>query len=140
VTNRSWKDLAISRMREANLKLTPQRLKLIEVIEKLSHKHPSLNEVYNEVKKEHPTTSFSTLYSNLLILKSLDLIELFSFERETRLEVNVKPHINVVYADNGEILDFVDEEIIKKLESRIKRKVKMVNVFVDSEKNDEQFA
>ena len=140
MTNRSWKDLAISRMREANLKLTPQRLKLIEVIEKLSHKHPSLNEVYDEVKKEYPTTSFSTLYSNLLILKSLDLIEFFSFERETRLEVNVKPHINVVYADNGEILDFVDEEIIKKLESRIKRKVKMVNVFVDAEKNDEQFA
>ncbi|ADC66285.1 ferric uptake regulator, Fur family [Ferroglobus placidus DSM 10642] len=127
----NWKNFAIEKMRKANLKLTPQRLKLIEVIEKTRYKHPSLNEIYDEVKKEYPTTSFSTLYSNLLILKGLNLIEFFSFERETRLEVNVKPHINVVHADTGEISDFVDEELIKNIERKMKKKVKMINVLVE---------
>ncbi len=131
MTIHSWRELAIGRMKEANLKLTPQRLKLIEVIEKLGYRHPSLNEVYDEIKKDFPTTSFSTLYSNLLLLKELNLIGFFSFEGETRLEANFEPHINVIHSSDGRITDINDSELVKSIEQRIKKKIRMVNVFVE---------
>ena len=124
-----WKEKAIERLKKAGLKLTPQRLKLIEVIDKIGTTHPSLKDVYEEVRAEFPTMSFSTLYSNLLIFKGLDLIDFFALEGETRIESNCEPHFNVI--TRAKVGDFVDEELMKEIERRVGRKVRIVNVFVE---------
>ncbi|AAB89023.1 MULTISPECIES: transcriptional repressor [Archaeoglobus] len=124
-----WKERAMEEMKKAGLRLTPQRLKLIEVIEKIGGRHPTLKEVYEEVVKEFPTMSFSTLYSNLLIFRGLGLLDFFTLEGETRVEVNCEPHFNVI--EREEIRDFVDEELIGEIERRLGRNVKVVNVFME---------
>ena len=124
-----WKDYAIAKLRESNLKLTPQRLKLIEIINREGHKHPSINELHEHIKSEFPTFSISTLYSNLLILKELNLIEFFSHEGETRVETNVKPHMNLIHS--GGVQDFVDERLIEEIEKKIERKIRFINIFVE---------
>ena len=106
-------------------------MKLIEVIDKLKYRHPSLNEIYDKVKSEFPTMSFSTLYSNLLTLRKLNLVKFFSLEGETRLEVNTSPHINVIHSSLREIEDYVDEELIRKIEERVGKRVRLINVFVE---------
>lgn len=126
-----WKDFAIRKMKDAGFKLTPQRLKLIEIIEEIGRKHPSLKQVYYAMKEEFPTISFSTLYSNLLILKSLNLIDFFTLEGETRIEMNCKPHFNII-TDTG-VRDLVDDRLMKRVEKRVGRKIRMVNVFVDDQ-------
>ncbi|MDI9646633.1 MAG: transcriptional repressor [Archaeoglobales archaeon] len=120
-----WKNKAIEALKNANLKLTPQRLKLIEVIAEMGEKHPKLSEILEKVKEDFPTTSFSTLYTNVLTLKALGLIDIFAIGDETRVELNLKPHINVF---DGEIHDFCDEELIRRIEAKIGKKIKFVLV------------
>ncbi len=125
-----WKDLAIERLRKSKFKLTPQRVKLLEVIERIGKKHPAIGEVYEQIKSDFPTMSFSTIYSNILNLKELNLLELFYLFGETRIEINVRPHINIV--EKGIVRDLNDDEIIEKIEEKIGKKVKIVNVLVES--------
>ncbi|MEM2086841.1 MAG: transcriptional repressor [Archaeoglobaceae archaeon] len=125
-----WKQKAIEALKSANLKLTPQRLKLIEIIAEIGNRHPTLAEILEKVREEFPTTSFSTLYTNILMLKALGLLEIFAIGDETRIELNLKPHINVL---DREIRDFCDDELMRKIEEKIGMKVKIVLVFVDRE-------
>ncbi|ASJ00496.1 Fur family transcriptional regulator [Thermococcus gorgonarius] len=124
-----WREKAIERLKESGYKLTPQRLRLIEVLEEFGPSHPSLTELLEEIRKEFPTMSFSTLYSNLITLKELGLIELFSLEGETRVEVNTKPHLNLIMGEK--IIDVNDPEIINAIKQKIGKNVKLVNVLVE---------
>ncbi|ASJ04759.1 Fur family transcriptional regulator [Thermococcus barossii] len=124
-----WKEKAIRRLKESGYKLTPQRLKLVEILERMGDEHPSLKDVLGEIKVEFPTMSFSTLYSNVLTLKELGLLELFSLDGETRLELNTEPHINLI--SGGKVIDLNDPEIIERIRKKIGRNVKLVNVILD---------
>ncbi|MFN3384842.1 MAG: transcriptional repressor [Archaeoglobaceae archaeon] len=126
-----WKEKAIEAMKSANLKLTPQRLKLVEVIAEIGNRHPTLGEILENVRKDFPTTSFSTLYTNILMMKALNLLEVFTIGDEMRVEVNLKPHINIF---EREIRDIQDEELIDRIEERIGRKIKLLVAFVESER------
>ncbi len=79
-----WKEEALRELRKNGYKLTPQRLKLVEMLDEKGAEHPSLGEMLIEIRKVFPTMSFSTLYSNVFILRELGLVELFSLEGETR--------------------------------------------------------
>ncbi|AAL81318.1 transcriptional repressor [Pyrococcus furiosus DSM 3638] len=126
-----WKEKAVRVLKEKGYKLTPQRLKMLEVIEELGPSHPSLNEVFKRLKEEFPTLSFSTLYSNVMTLKELGLIETLPINDETRIEINTKPHMNLI--EDAKIVDIIDPEIIKIIEEKLKKKVKFVNVLVENE-------
>ncbi len=127
-----WKEKALKKLRENGYKLTPQRLKLLDVLEETGKSHPSLNDLLEEVRKDFPTMSFSTLYSNLLTLRELKLVELFSLGGETRVELNTKPHINLI--SEGEILDLNDPEIIEAIQRKTGKRVRLVNVLVGGER------
>lgn len=124
-----WKEKAIERLKNSGFKLTPQRMSLIEIISKMGFKHPSLKEIYEGITADYPNLSFSTLYSNLIVLKALNLIELFSLEGETRVEINMKPHFNIISSTNIE--DFPEEELIKEIERKIGKKVKFINILIN---------
>jgi len=123
-----WKELAVSRLREAGLRITPQRMRLLEVIERLGPSHPSLKRVFEEVRSEFPTISFSTLYSNILTMRDLGLLEIFQVNGETRIEVNTRPHLNLI---DGEIRDLEDPRILEEIERLTGRRVKFVNVYLE---------
>ncbi|ASJ13888.1 Fur family transcriptional regulator [Thermococcus radiotolerans] len=124
-----WKEKAIERLKESGYKLTPQRLKLVEILDRIGDEHPSLKDILNEIKAEFPTMSFSTLYSNVLTLRELGLLELFSLDGETRVELNTEPHINLI--SGGKVIDFNDPEIIERIREKTGRNVKLVNVLVE---------
>ncbi|QDA31355.1 transcriptional repressor [Thermococcus indicus] len=124
-----WKEKALKRLKEHNYKLTPQRLKLVEILDRIGSEHPSLKDILSEIKGEFPTMSFSTLYSNVLTLKELGLIELFSLDGETRVELNTEPHINLI--SGGKVIDFNDPEIIERIREKTGRRVKLVNVLLE---------
>ncbi|WP_297487211.1 Fur family transcriptional regulator [Thermococcus sp.] len=124
-----WKERAVEALKKKGYKMTPQRLKLLEVLDEIGERHPSLGEVHNALKGEFPTVSFSTLYSNVLTLRELGLVELFSLEGETRIEVNTKPHVNLI--EGSRIIDVNDPEIIEAIRRKTGRNVKLVNVLVE---------
>lgn len=98
------------RLRRAGKRLTPQRLELIRILEQMKSRHPSFSEVYRAVKNRHPTISRSTVYNNLKVMEELGLLISFDYRGETRYELNLEPHINLV-KPNGVIEDLEDEEI-----------------------------
>ncbi|WP_297480319.1 Fur family transcriptional regulator [Thermococcus sp.] len=116
-------------LRKKGYKITPQRLKLLQILEEIGKTHPSLGEVHEKLRKEFPTVSFSTLYSNVITLKELGLVELFFLDGETRIEVNTRPHINIIESER--IIDINDVGIIETIERKTGKKVKFINVFLE---------
>jgi len=123
-----WKEKALRMIRESGYKLTPQRVVLIEVLDRIGNAHPSLGEIHREVKKKLPTVSVSTLYSNILLLQKLELLQLLPLGGETHVEVNIEPHINLITAEG--IRDIEDRELIRIIERKIGKKIRLVNVVV----------
>lgn len=123
-----WAEKAIEAIKARGGRLTPQRLKILRVIEELGPKHPSLKDVLERAREEFPTVSFSTLYNNVLTLREAGLLRIFYHEGEARIEVNTSPHINLI--EGEEVIDVNDPEIIAMLERRLGRRVLFVNAHV----------
>ncbi len=117
-------DTVLNRFKEENLKLTPQRIETVKVLAEIGHLHPSLKDVLREVSKRVPTISFSTLYMIIKTLEGLGLVKTFDINGETRVEINMKPHINLIFTGNGEIRDIVDSNLLRSLEDNVKGKVR----------------
>ncbi|MCX8042465.1 MAG: transcriptional repressor, partial [Thermodesulfobacteriaceae bacterium] len=115
-------------IKSADLKMTPQRLKLIEIIDEIGEDHPTIGEILKKIRKDFPTTSFSTLYTNILVFKELGLLKLFSIEDEARIELNLKPHFNICDLN---IRDYENEELLRKIEEEIGKKVELVIVITE---------
>ncbi len=100
-------------LREKGYRMTPQRLAIIETLNEVGRRHPTLKEIYSATKKKVPTMSFSTLYTHIKVFEELGLLALFELNGETRIEVNLKPHINIVWFGKGIVEDYFDHEFSK---------------------------
>ncbi len=132
----SWKKFALARLKESGLRLTPQRIYIIEVIGELGPSHPTLKMIFEEVRSKFPTISFSTLYSNILTMRDLGLLEIFQVHGETRIEINTDPHLNLI---DDEIRDLEDPRILEEIERLTGRKVRLVNVYLETNKTSKGF-
>jgi len=117
-----WAEKAAAKLKEKGVKLTPQRLALLGVIGEIGPSHPTLTQLYIEVRKLQPTVSFSTLYNNVVKLARLGLLDLIQVGGETRIEVNTKPHVNLL--EGGKVVDVEDRELIEEASKRLGRRIK----------------
>lgn len=69
----------ITKLRERGLKLTPQRLAIIELLEEGGHR--SAEEIYGKLSHRYPMLSRATVYNTLEVLKQLGEIR----------EIRIKP-------------------------------------------------
>ena len=58
----------MERFKGVGLKLTPQRLAILDYLEG-NKNHPSAEDIYTEVSKRFPTMSLATVYNTLEVLK-----------------------------------------------------------------------
>ena len=94
-------------MREKGLKLTPQRLAIIDVLVEKTPLHPSASFVYREVNKHTGGISLSTVYATLKALSRQGVIKMLEFDRmENRFEGNLTDHVNLICKGCGKIIDF----------------------------------
>jgi Fur family transcriptional regulator, peroxide stress response regulator len=61
----------LSKLRDKNFRLTPQRLAVLKILAE-DKTHPSVARVFNQVKVEFPTTSLATVYKTIILLKELN--------------------------------------------------------------------
>ena len=125
-------DEIIEELKSRGYKLTPQRMIVIKALLDLAPEHPSLKKLYERVKDRLPTMSFSTLYYTLLRLEGMSLVKMFDLNGETRVEVRVEPHINLIIAKEGKIMDVADDEILRIISEKLGLKGKdfIVNVIL----------
>jgi len=116
---------AIEALRSKGYKATPQRIAICRIAVN-SRSHPSAQQVYEEVKKIHPTVSLATVYKTLEVLRDLDLVQEINFPKgQARFDSYMNPHINLVCLKCGSITDLDDltiKEITRKVTASTKFK------------------
>ena len=63
-------DEILDRLRQRQCRITPQRIAILKAFLN-SDQHPSVEQVYNQVRADFPTTSLATVYKTVNLLKEL---------------------------------------------------------------------
>jgi len=101
------KESIIRQLREKRLKITPQRMAIIEVLIEQKDLHPGARLVYREAKKKKKSLSLSATYATLNELSRHGIIKTLQFDKmENRCEGNLEEHINLVCERCKKILDY----------------------------------
>ncbi|WP_051331113.1 Fur family transcriptional regulator [Aneurinibacillus terranovensis] len=83
-------DTVIQRIKERGGRVTVQRLAIINVLMRLDH--PTAEEIYQFMRPEFPTLSFTTVYNTLKSLKDLDVVREYYQDERSRFEISENPH------------------------------------------------
>jgi len=101
------KEAIIQKVRDRGLKLTPQRLAIIDVLVEKTPLHPGADLVYREAKKRVKGLSLSTVYATLKEFARHGIIKMLEFDKmENRYEVNCADHINLICKECKGIIDY----------------------------------
>jgi len=96
----------VSRLREQEYRLTPQRVALLRLLA-ASDGHPSASHLYDQIHAQFPTTSPATIYKTLNLLKDLDeVLELGFSDGDKRYDGNKPyPHPHLICVGCRKIID-----------------------------------
>jgi Fe2+ or Zn2+ uptake regulation protein len=101
------KEDLISQLREKGLKVTSQRLAVIDALVKSRKLHPGASLIYKEARKKTKSVSLSTVYATLKEFSENGLIKSLEFDRmENRYDANLSEHINLICKRCGAIIDY----------------------------------
>lgn len=94
----------IARLRERGLKLTPQRLAIIRLLEE--GKHFSAEEIYSTLLQDYPMLSRATVYNALEVLKELGEISEVQIKPNVVLyDPETRPHYHFLCRRCGQVTD-----------------------------------
>lgn len=119
--------------RERGLRLTPQKQEIFRVVAS-TERHPTAQDIFDEVKERFPRVSFATVYDNLRKFKEMELIrEMNCGEGCTRYDANMDQHHHVIDAKTGKVMDVCLPEgktipIPKELEGKFIREIKITYI------------
>lgn len=101
------KNILIKKMREKGLKLTPQRLAIVDVRVETNPLHPSARVIYHSAKQRTKGLSLSTVYYTLNELSKHGIIKMLEFDKmEDRYEGTLTDHINLICKECHGIMDY----------------------------------
>ena len=103
----------IETFKKANLKVTPQRTAIINVI--LNYGHIDIEQLIHKLSKLMPSLSVATIYKNIITLLEYKIIkEVLLPNKKKMFELNYNTHLHVICKRCGKITDInVGTEIIK---------------------------
>jgi Fur family transcriptional regulator, peroxide stress response regulator len=95
-----------AKLRRHAIRTTPQRLAVLKVLAG-SANHPTVEEIYEEVRRQFPTTSLATVYKTVSLLKSLEeVLELGFPDGSNRYDGSRPyPHPHVICTKCRKIMD-----------------------------------
>ncbi len=96
----------LAKLRERDFRITPQRLAILRILA-ASQRHPSVDEIYKEVRAEFPTTSLATVYKTIALLKELnEVLELGFPDGSNRYDgSNPSPHPHAICVKCKKVMD-----------------------------------
>lgn len=91
-------------LKESGLKSTFQRMHILESIE--AYGHMSIEAIYEEVVKTHPSLSLATVYKNIILMVEKGvLVEVPIGGEKAKYELAKADHIHLVCTECGEVED-----------------------------------
>jgi Fur family peroxide stress response transcriptional regulator len=98
-------DDLLSSLKSTGHRVTPQRLAILRILAE-SREHPSVDQIYRQLRKNFPTTSLATVYNTLECLKEIgEVLELSSSGGSRYDGRNPDPHPHLVCTMCGTIED-----------------------------------
>ncbi len=109
----------VDRLRMRSVRVTPQRLAIAEAVLNSSD-HPTVQQIYERVRDHFPSMTLATIYSTLGVQERSGLIQELPFERMSRYEPNMDPHVNRVCIGCETVMDAdAGQEAVVRLRNRI---------------------
>ncbi len=112
----------IEKLKEVGLKATPQRLSILRELDKKNH--PTIDELYQNIKRDYPSISLATVYKNLNMLKDEGLVlELtpLNANAKSKYDIYIEPHIHIICTHCNKIEDFYINGALEECKSLLKR-------------------
>jgi Fur family peroxide stress response transcriptional regulator len=96
----------LKKLKGSDFRITPQRYAVLSILA-ASEEHPSVDQIYKEVKARFPTTSLATVYKTVSLLKELnEVLELGFHDGNNRYNGNrPHPHPHVICTRCKKIMD-----------------------------------
>lgn len=122
----------INLLKSHGLKATPQRLCVLKILAR--HEHPTIDELFESIKKDYPSISLATVYKNLNTLLDEGLVvEVNTPNQKSKFDIYEIPHLHVVCEKCGSVMDVGMEDNLmvnfqEKVEKRISNLVKKFNL------------
>jgi Fur family transcriptional regulator, peroxide stress response regulator len=112
-----------TRIVEAGLKATHQRIVVYETLMDLHGHHPVAEEVYQKLKPFNPSISLGTVYKTLDTFVEKNIISrVLSEEGGKRYDVNISTHNHIYCSNTKEIMDYEDRELEELISNYFKAK------------------
>lgn len=110
------------RITEKGLKVTPQRLAVLEAVVTLNN-HPTVEQIMASIRERHPNTALATVYKVLDALVISGLVKKVTTDHDImRYEAVTAPHHHIYCSESDEIEDYYDPELNKILDIYFKKK------------------
>ncbi len=102
----------IQALRDAGLRLTPQRLAICRYLAN-TDTHPTTQEIYRALKPDYPSLSLATVYNTLSALVELGAIHALgdAGDDTTHYDADIAPHINLVCVRCHRIVDLPHQAV-----------------------------
>lgn len=102
-------------LRQAGLKVTLPRLKILEILEDSQLRHMSAEDIYKHLLQEGEDIGLATVYRVLTQFESAGLVTRHNFEGgHSIFELDDgEHHDHMVVVESGEVVEFMSEEIEK---------------------------
>lgn len=99
-------ELILEKLKETGHRITPQRIAILRILAE-SRGHPSVEDIYEEVRVNFPTTSLATVYKTITVMKELgEVLELEFSNGHNRYDGNnPHPHPHLICMKCREIVD-----------------------------------
>jgi Fur family peroxide stress response transcriptional regulator len=110
------------RLKEAGLKVTPQRLAILDAIYRLEN-HPTADKIIACIRKKHPSIASGTVYKVLDTLVEKQLLKRVKTEKDVmRYDGILEQHHHLYCSDSDRIEDYADEELNRLLADYFEKK------------------
>ena len=105
-----------------NLKVTPQRLAVLEAVIKLGN-HPSAEKVIEFIKSNHPNISVGTVYKTLETYVAKGIVKKVKTDKDImRYDAVLDKHHHLYCLESDKIEDYYDDDLNKIIEDYFKKK------------------
>ena len=99
------------RVRKSGLRVTPQRIAVFEALAKRGG-HPTVDQVYQEVRRRFPMISLNTVYQTMETLSDLKVVSRLGLGLEAaRYETDSAPHHHAICVACKRITDVFDPSL-----------------------------
>lgn len=109
-------------LKENNLKVTPQRIAVLEALDNLKM-HPSTEEICGYIRDKYPSIAMGTIYKILDLMVEKRMISKVKTDRDIMRYDSVKrKHHHLYERETGEVIDYFDDDLDSLLSDYFSRK------------------